>query len=269
VFSKSHLKFVAAATLGTLGLVQSSNAALLIDLRFTDGTHNYSIPSPGNTAPITINAWAQVTGTSGNAAEEGLQSAMLALKSAIVSAGITGSITSASLGSSWNGSGSGLGVASNLSADSIGDWGNSANNTIGSGISSFFRARTTKSQNNQVDWGDANSAGTFNNLADGGAEFLVGSFTFTPTAAALGAILNYVPVVPLGGTTGPSGWFEDTADKTAGSPTGSKNQSNGSFGPATPNAAGVGAVTITVLPEPTTLGLAGLMGLGLLRRKRA
>ncbi len=269
MFSKSHLNIVAAATLGVVGLNQVSNASLMIDLRFADGGKNYAVATPGSLAPITINAWAVATGTAGNASEEGLQSVIAAIRSQIVNAGITGSITSAQLAPGWGGSGSSVGVATNTSADGIGDWGNASNTPLTLG-STFFRARTAKVAPNQIDYGDASSpAGSvFNNLADGGAEFLIGTFTFTPTATPLGAVLKYAPSTSNGGTVAPAGWWEDSSDTSASNPNGGKLVSTGTLGPANPNAGGVNAVTITVIPEPTTLGLAALAGMGLIRRRR-
>jgi len=270
MFGKSLLNTVVISSFGALALSSAANAALTVDLRFTDGSHGKSI-NVGDLTPITIQAWAVATGTTGNVNEEGLQSLILAVKSSIASAGITGNITSAALGTGWNGSGSNLGSSSNISADGIGDWGNQNNTPLSIGGTNFFRPRTTKSVNNAVDWGDGDSpAGSVHTqLADGGDEFLVGTFTFTPTAAALGGILKYAPSTPLGGTVAPAGWYEDTADKTAGSPTGVKSQATGSFGPAQPNAALTNAVTLTVVPEPTSLGFLGLGALAALRRRRA
>ncbi len=268
MFGKSLLN-VSVASLGVLAISQAVEASLIVDLRFTDG-NDAKIINAGDLTPITIQAWAAVTGAAGNNAEEGLQSVIAAIRSNIVLPGITGGITSASLASGWGGSGSAVGVATNLSADGIGDWGNASNTPLTLGTT-FFRARTTKSVPNQIDFGDATSpaGSTFNNLADGGAEFLIGTFTFTPTAAATGAVLRYAPSTVLGGTVAPAGWWEDAGDTSAANPTGGKLVANGTLGPATPNALQVNAVTITVIPEPTTLGLAGLAGLGLIRRRRA
>ena len=260
----------AAAAVSIAGtLASSAQAALTLDLRFSDGSKLKQITA-GDLTPISINVWAVVSGAAGNSAEEGLQSVIGAFRSNVISAGFTGGITSAALGSGWGGSGSAVGVATNLSADGIGDWGNASNTPLTLGTT-FFRARTSKSVPNQIDFGDATSPGgsTFNSLADGGAEFLIGSVVFTPTAAPQGAILDYAPNTVLGGTVAPAGWWEDAGDTSAANPTGGKLVSNGTLGPATPNVA-LGTVRIEVpIPEPTSLGLLGLGALGLVRRRRA
>lgn len=278
MFSKSLLKYVAVSTIGVLAIGQAAEAALTIDLRFATGDPKSKTINAGELTPIVIYAWAIDRGASGNAGREGLQSAMLALQSTLNSAGLSGSLTSGTRSSGWTGSGSQNGAASNLTADGIGDWGSLAPTGASLAVDAF-RARTSASRVDtgaQIDFGDQGdapdntpTAGVKNALSDGGWEFRLGTFTFTPTAANAAGSVSYTPAVPSQGAggIGTAGWWEDsTTFATANPPDGGKNNASGTYGPA----AG-GGVTITVagIPEPTSLGLAGLAGLGLLRRRRA
>ncbi len=262
---------VMSGLIGIAALGSFARADLKIDLRFANGSKTLQA-NPGDLTPITINAWAMVKGAAGNAKVEGLNSAVLALQSQIISAGIAGSITSAVRAPGWGGVGSQSGTSSNLSADGIGDWGSTTN--AGTSLPpAWFRARTTKTTNNQVDWGDANSpaGSTYHDLADGGAEFLVGVFTFTPTAMPSGASLKFNPGTPTGGLIAPATWFEDTTSSTASQPTGGKTPGTGSYGSARLDGASRSTLAFSdvgTLPEPASLGLIGLAGLAMLRRNR-
>ncbi|MBC7784340.1 MAG: hypothetical protein H7144_10920 [Burkholderiales bacterium] len=264
-----RIKSVLTAVVASLATFYPDSAAradLKIDLRFADGSKTLNV-DPGNLTPINIYAWGIVSGQSGNAKEEGLLSAVVALQSQINSAGISGSITAGVRGTGWGGVGSQSGKASNLSTDGIGDWGSKENS--GAGLpAAWFRARTTKSVNNPVDWADGNSPddSVSNSLSDGGAEFLLGRFVFTPTAMPNGASLKYNPVTPAGGAISPGIWWEDTDNKNVASPTGGKSAGTGSYGPA--RKAGMSSEAMAVLPEPTSLGIAAVAGIGLLRRRR-
>ncbi len=253
---------ILATTASIFSSVENTNAALMIDLRFTDGTKFH--PWNSSNDPITINAWAVVTGGVGNANEEGLQSAIFGIRS-FNNFGGAGGITSASLATGWAGSGSATGVATNTSLDGIGDWGNLNNTPLTLGTT-FFRVRTSKSSPNQIDYGNAASpsGSVFNTLADGGTEFLVGSFVFTPTSST--GMVSFAPITVRGGTVAPAGWWEDSTDTTAVSPNGAKLVSTGNYGP-TGSDVNINGVTIGI-PEPTSLGLVGLTGLIFHRRKR-
>ncbi|MBC7783582.1 MAG: PEP-CTERM sorting domain-containing protein [Burkholderiales bacterium] len=310
MLSKSILKVAAATAVGVLGFGQAADAALTVEFRFNptvvvthedpdtfelvtdanNGTNGATYSGDNKTAtlttlsPIAISLYGRVTGaTNGTAAREGLQSAIVAAISQIVSPGIAGSITRTNLGPSWTGSGAESGLASNLSADGVGDWGSTAqvNNTAGQ---AFFRPRTgnATTAGAPVNFGLTPAGATNAGLGSGngsqvtfigadasanveGYEHLLGYLIFKPTAVAPGTLV-YNPAVPaLGGTTAAATWNEDSTNvSSSNNPNGGKTPASGTFGVAVN-----GGVTLNVVPEPTTLGLAGLAGLGLLRRRRA
>ncbi len=250
----------------TAALHSVATAELNIDLRFTDGSKLKSITA-GDLSPVTINAWAVVTGAPGNANSEGLLYAIFAVQSQIAVSGITGGITSATNTTGWNRNlGTSPGAASNLTNDGIGDWGNASNTPLNLG-DSYFRARANL-PTLQFDFGDANSpvGSVYNSLPDGGKEFLVGSFVFTPAAMPADSHLNYIPVRPLGGTNSTAGWAEDVEDKTIQG-SGQLTPLTGIYNPATPNPLGINGVTMTTfVPEPASLSFIGLLGMGLVQR---
>jgi len=284
VSTKSILSMVAAGTVGALSIAQTAQAALTINFKFTDNTTSKTFASISSGQLITINIWAKAT-NNGNVAPEGLQSAIVAAVSTLNQAGITGGLTTAVRGTSWTGSGSQVGSSNNISADGLADWGSTAVTTNNIAAFPYFRARTTNAQvdadpvgnpgaadggNAQIDFANQNDlSGTRAPTIQDGVtdqEWLIGRVVFTASAAAASGSVSYNPVVPTaGGLTSTATWWEDSTNATtAAVPVGGKTD-------ATSGAvfSGGTGVTFSVVPEPTTLGLAGLAGLGLLRRRRA
>ncbi|MBC7783789.1 MAG: hypothetical protein H7144_08105 [Burkholderiales bacterium] len=262
-----------AVLVSAVGLVKTVEAKLVIDLRFLDGTKNRNI-SVGSTSTIPIRVWAVVTGDDLNTNREGLQSATLALQSRVITPGISGSITSAFCGAGWTGSGSSNGWASNLTPDGVGDWGKAS--PTQASLDGFFRARTNAVQAGsgaQINFGSVDGVDdeTEIPLPNGGREFLVGRFVFKPSAALLGGVLRYDPVTPPSGMGGfvSATWWEDSSNYSSGNPPdGGTSPVNGAYLPDDVNAAGVGGVEITVIPEPAAFGvLLSFLVLGGLRAR--
>jgi len=170
------------------------SAALIVDLRATSASGSLSLnnsksltynPLLGN-GSATMQVWAVVTGASGNSAIEGFQSAYGGFLSSNLPAATTGGSVRGTLTATVHPSfleGSGPTGGSNADLDGDGDsdvGGLSQNSSTG-----WFYARS----NEIINTSNAAAQGvTFNSLADGGIEMLLGTLTFDNLSTVSGAL---------------------------------------------------------------------------------
>jgi hypothetical protein len=244
---------LAGLVIGAIGAsTATSEAALVVNLRFDDGSLTKDVTSAAPGTQYTVDVWMSVTGSAAGA--EGFQGAYFGVQSDDLTTNVTGDITGRSRLAPFNAAGGSDGTIQSLSlapygADDIDDLG-------GPNLSSstgFMRAYA--------------GSGTFitaggTSITDG-VEFKVATVTFTLGAVnTTGALpggttsLTLNPILPgslLASTR--ATWTQDGVNVNAGT-TGTGGYSTGS------------SVSFTVIPEPATLGLLGLGSLLGLRRRR-
>jgi len=248
-------KAVASVALGT-GLVATgaANAGVVYDLRFADNSHT-QVAVAGQS--YTLQLWARVSGTNGNVSDEGIQSIIGSIVSTQGSGGAlaTGGITSVTLNPSFTSSSgttvlSTAGTSNNITADGIVDWGGTSTSTADAG---YIVPRAGGIITGGGSEGVLVNANTWEfqlatltvNVGSVGA----GSTTFTsvkPNATGPGIAATYIVArVDNVGYNVASNNATRIAD-TYGNSTG---------------------VTF-IVPEPASLGLAGVAAVGLLGRRR-
>ena len=239
----------AVAAVAGLGLASAAQAALL--------TYDVRVATAGNSAGVvrlgpkaaTVSAVGDVVtlelygilddgNLDGVTTNDGISAAGGSFKSAV--GGLLGNMGNGDVEDVFHGTGFSNGLAQNLDADTDLDLG--SNNTAAD--ANFYSARTTN--------GSSPVQGT--SLLLGTATFTVGSLD------AAGTTINFVPAALTGGTVASRNFHIFTIDGTAFTRTGAG---------ATASDVGSGTnVVISAVPEPTTLGLAAVAGLGLLARRR-
>lgn len=237
-----------------------ANAALVVDLRFADGSKSKTA-APGT---YTVNIWAQVTGADAASANDGLLSAEGSLQSfqssggAIVPAaagtsGVLGGATPIGLFTNVSPIGK-PGTTQNLSADNVNDWG-ALSGTNALKFSSSDGTTFVQSSNA--------GGGNFNLINDGslgaGVELLVGSFVVT---------------VAVGDVNGSGTTFFQWVKGTSAVPTASNRREDNAG--ATSNVTYLqglipGNAVAFVVPEPGSIGLLslGALAVGAIRRRKA
>jgi len=225
----------------------SANAALVMDMRFSGGGTNVDLDRNASiNADYTVQVWAKVTGSGAGA--EGITYSYGAAQSVQVGGGAligaTGvGITASTLNSAFD-TGAQVGAASNTTGDSIADWGTAS--------------VATSSVKYSADVSNSTSAtsGVTSNAITNGTEFLVGSFTIhvITTGATAGDVTKFQWVRPS--------WASPSPKYQTTYPDGAGDTNNASYSSSN------GMVTFTLVPEPVTLALLGMGGIGLLARRR-
>ena len=248
------LSSLAAAAAAVLGLAASSQAALL--------TYDVRVATTGNSAGVvrlgpkaaTVSGVGDVVtlelfgilddgNLDGVTTNDGISAAGGSFRSGV--GGMLGNMGNGDVEDVFRGTGFSNGTPQNLDADTDVDLGSTASDPaqINAG-NAFFSARTTN--------GSSPVQGT---------SLLLGTATFTVTSLDLaGTTINFFPAVLSTGVPAQRNSHIFTIDGTAFTRTG-----------AGATAADVGSgpnVVISAIPEPATLGLATVAGLGLLARRR-
>jgi hypothetical protein len=246
-------KAVAGVAMGT-GLVATgaANAGIVFDLRFSDNSKT-QVATPN--ASYTLDLWARVSGTNGNATDDGLQGALTSLISRQISGGaiLSGGMVSSTMNPDFT-SFSGTtplaraGTGSDLNGDGAIDWGSTSTSGSNSNYQ-FTRAGGIVTGGGAI--GQAVDANTW--------EFRLASFTVT-LGATLGAGQTAFDVVKPTASQTPSAftYIVGRVDNTTFNVTSSIQQGTytGSSG------------VLFIVPEPASLGLLGTAAIGLLGRRR-
>jgi len=247
--SSLRAKFVraAVAAIGLAGLSTVAHAGLVVDLVPTGGTGDALINGKTVTVGtagdvIHFNIVATVSGADA-AANEGMQTAFGSAVSTPGSGGAQGNFSAAVPVSPFNGANSFGGTVQDL------------NGLPGLDVGSNNAASS-------ADWIELRSnSSTAGTGASDTSTFLLGTIDFTVTAAPGAGSTTTLSWLPrAGGATTAGGiWTQD--GQVANNTTGTLAGHGGSY-------TGGSAVSIVAAPEPGSLALLGLGGLGLLLRRR-
>src|SRR5438105_10884697 len=125
----------ACVALAALAVAARVDAGLTLDLRFADGSRQ---ASPGS--PLSLEVWAQVSGSDTDHTNDAFQSAYFSLVSQEISGDLfDGALASAAVISPFNGSSSQNGSAAGLTGDGVGDWGSTSNLAV----AAYLRPRSS------------------------------------------------------------------------------------------------------------------------------
>jgi len=251
---------LAAAVLSAAAASQAQ-ASFTYDLRFADGSHSKTVTSADAGTTVTVQLWAQITGDS-TLTNDGFQVGYINLQSSLTGGGAFtggGLLSGTTLGSHVGASGSNLGTAAaNISLDGVADWGSSATSTNAGwmvwrgGNAPGFVDGVTDTESHSV------NANTW--------EVLLGTFTVTinnvnPIADQNSIThfqANFAPLVKIGSPNTTSKgvlYYQDQLTTPNADTTQVSTVGLDFFGPVN-------------VPEPASLGVLALGGLGLLARRR-
>jgi len=218
------------------GLAGAANAALVIDVRAVSATGSTvvqnakTVRAGGVGDVITFNVFAVVTGANGDQADDGILSFAGSFLSGDAGLGAVRGSLSAARSAAMLGSGGSNGLVQDLDGDGDLDVGSNNN----SNAANFFSARSKDAPTPQF-----------------GMETLSGTLTMTIGQLIAGGSNDLTNVNFRPRTSSTSGsWFEDGSQITSSA-----------------YSAGANVQILGNVPEPMSLGVAGLVGLGLLRRR--
>ena len=252
-------KFAALAAAAALSAgalcAGTAEAALVVSLKFADGStsKNVSTATPGTT--YVVDVWMSATGADANA-NEGFNAAYFGAQTDNLTPNVDGDVTARTTAAAYSASGNSLGTIQSLShapygADAMDDVGGTALN------SSTGWMRATAGSGTYVSSPDEDPVAP-------GFQTRVGTVTFTINAvdtAGLSGPTDSVtlnPILPstlLAATR--ATWLQDGVQVNAGS-TGATYSTGGGV-----------TFSVAPIPEPATLSLAAAAaGLGLLARRR-
>jgi hypothetical protein len=259
-----------AAVMAGLG-AQQAFAALTVDMRVTTVLGGGTIHDAGKTVSnavvgttVIMQVWAQVTGSAGNTTAGIAQSIQSAVGSFLSTGPHLGPLQTLSLAAPFKGLSSSLGFQTDLDGD--GDLDVGSNNE--GDAANFFSARSAKMLGPKSN-ADGLTPGLSVNPITGGWEYLLATERFVVTTVGLGdTLINFRR---NGAATG-AVWAENTTESSTDNFDGTTSYSYGggqTFGPQT-GSMGSGAPVVLAgqIPEPASLGLLGVAGLGLLARRR-
>jgi hypothetical protein len=246
----SKLAVAAAIGLGSFAASQAANASLVIDIRAT-GVNGSALPA-GSTAKdvvanpgdvVTLQFVARVAGADALNTNDGFQAVHGTIKSG--TGGLLGNLGGSFVTAPFNQSGSQNGSAVDADSDGDLDIGPTQN---GGTAAAYWIPRSAA-----LDTGGTPVAGS----DPAAKEWLVGGGTFTVGAAATPGQETFIDFLNRRNPTGTVGvsfgtWNEDGVGKN----------------PATGTISDSPVRVSTPVPEPTSLALAGIAGLGLLARRR-
>ena len=265
------------AVAGTIALSNVAMGAVLVDLRFTDGT-KVRAAAPGD---YLVDVWVEVTGTDSNL-RDGLQWVYGSAQSVQTSGGtVLGSTGSGVTGNTATPGGAFTitpstgqpGTAQQLGGDGIQDWGTTGtlSSTTIKYASTIFDSTLQLPGSAPVYANTTNDNANFNGTGNpvtvvshpitNGTEYKVGTLTFHIDA-------NGVNSAPQAGAMTSLLWVKGTGTTPAvqsSFPDETQNRAAASY---TTPVVGVNSVDFTSVPEPASLALLGLGALALVARPR-
>jgi len=276
MLSKRFSKFapaMAGAVMAGLGVSQAL-ASLTVDMRVTavagGGTKvdAKNVTNLAANATVTMQVWAQVTGSAGNQTA-GIAQALQSVGGSFLSSngGLRGNLLPAQPPIAFRGSSASAGFSSDLDGD--GDLDIGSNNE--GDAANFFSARAPKMTGPQSN-ADGSASGLVVNTIPGGWEYLLDTIRFVMTGGSGSTAVNFRKNNAHTGAV----WAENATETSVDNGDGTTSFTygggqtlapdtgvEGSGLPVNINGAGGGTV-----PEPASLGLIGVAGLGLLARRR-
>jgi len=262
----SRLSLAGVCVTGLL-LASQAQAALTVDLRFA-GDGDLKSRAVGANTQFTINVYARVTGTDSNGANDGINFLYGAVQSEQINGGsvVGGSgvgVTSFALQTAFNAPGpSSVAALSNTSPDAIGDWGvpSASITSIKPATSLFGRGYIGDQSNGSTIQGSLVGQGNPGAVS----EYFIGSFVFSTGATVSDTGTTAINWLKPTYTAFNPKFHSIYLDGSTINPTGT-----GNFGNTYLQSSSNGVLlTPNPIPEPATLGVAVVVSVGLLSRRR-
>lgn len=241
---------VAGVALGTGLIASTTQAGLVYDLRFADGSHT---KDPASAASFTVELWARVSGTNATQTDEGLTNSYVEILSTQTGGGgiTAGGLSAGVLALGFNEAGSRAGGSTQINADGIADWGTTAT----AAANTFYML----ARNATV--GGASAGATLGAAVDAITwEFKLATFTIDVGGVGTGSTSFNIIQPNAKATVGAQTYATAKIDNATFNVT--------STAPGTTYTGSTG-VTFGAIPEPASIGLLGAAAVGLLGRRRA